>query len=73
MKINELEKLAEEKVNLINLEISYIKAEFEEEDLYRAVNEEFEVDSYGGTREEAIENAKIFLKEYLIHNSSLLR
>ena len=73
MNLKEIEKKAEEASLRVTLDTKYIPGELEELDLYRAYNEEFEVDSYGETEDQAIESARFFLKEYFMNNMSLIK
>jgi hypothetical protein len=70
---NLVELNIEEKISRIKLDIEYVPSDFEEDGLYRVINKDFFVDSYGKTEEDAINNAKLFLREYLTNNYDLVR
>ena len=70
---NLVELNIEEKISRIKLDIEYVPSDFEEDGLYSVINKDFFVDSYGKTEEDAINNAKLFLREYLTNNYDLVR
>ena len=73
LNLKDIEKRAEEASHKVLLDTQYIPGEIESEDMYRAFNEEFEVDSYGQTEEQALESGRAFLKEYFIQNFSKIK
>ena len=70
--LKDIEEKALAAAHKVSLETKYIPGEVEEMDMYRAYNEEFEVDCFGQTEEQALDSARFFLKEYFIQNYSLI-
>lgn len=72
-KINKkVEKRIMSKIESIEITVNLIPSEFEDEDVFRASNAEYEVESFGENEEDARNNAVNFLKELFFNNLNLL-